>query len=65
MVKFDWSGRLPTRAEEWLKTGRLSPNLSVSELENVKAQIVSAMQWHLDELDRRIAEIQDTPAPAA
>ena len=64
MVEFDWSDvrpisfneLIPTRAEEWLKTGRLSPNLSISELESGKAQIVSAMQWHFDELDRRIAE---------
>jgi hypothetical protein len=64
MIELDWSDvrpitfneRIPTRAEEWLKTGRLSPNLSISELESVKAQIISAMQWHLTELDRRIAE---------
>ena len=52
------SGPPPPRAKQWLQTGYLSPNLSVSELENVKAQIVSAMQWHLNELNRRIAELK-------
>src|SRR5262249_45962597 len=47
----------PPRAQQWLQTGYLSPNLSVSELENVKDQIVSAMQGRLDELDRRIAAL--------
>lgn len=56
-MKLTWNEeRIPTRAEEWLKTGHLSPNLSVSELENIKAQIIAAMQWHLNELDRRITE---------